>query len=88
MAKFSKKLGGKEVGAASVYAEPHSMKGVAGVDLKNAGYGGSLPRKIDELNPSIANVSKKVPSEPKTDGIKMRGTGAAIKGVMSRGPMA
>lgn len=25
---------------------------------------------------------------PKTDGVKIRGTGAAIKGVMSRGPMA
>jgi hypothetical protein len=25
--------------------------------------------------------------EPKTTGIKMRGTGAATKGVMSRGPM-
>jgi hypothetical protein len=26
--------------------------------------------------------------QPKTSGIKMRGTGAATKGVMSRGPMA
>jgi hypothetical protein len=25
---------------------------------------------------------------PKTDGIKIRGTGAATKGVMARGPMA
>jgi hypothetical protein len=27
-------------------------------------------------------------ASPKTTGIKMRGTGAATKGVMSRGPMA
>jgi len=27
-------------------------------------------------------------SETKTSGIKMRGTGAATKGLMSRGPMA
>jgi len=26
--------------------------------------------------------------EPKTTGIKMRGTGAATRGTMSRGPMA
>jgi hypothetical protein len=26
--------------------------------------------------------------EPKTSGIKIRGTGAAIKGTMARGPMA
>jgi hypothetical protein len=57
MANFSKKLQGKEVGSASVYAEPHSMTGAAGVDLKNTGYGGKLPRKIDELNPSIGNIS-------------------------------
>lgn len=28
------------------------------------------------------------PDKAKTSGIKMRGTGAATKGVMSRGPMA
>ena len=87
MANFSKKLKGKEVGSASVYAEPHSMTGAAGVDLKNTGYGGKLPRKIDELNPSIGNISKGPVAEPKTSGIKMRGTGAATKGVTSRGPM-
>ena len=29
MAKFSKKVMGKEVGSAAVYAEPHTMKGTA-----------------------------------------------------------
>ena len=44
MAKFSKKMMGKEVGDASVYAEPHDMKGRAGVDLSNSGYG-KAPKK-------------------------------------------
>ena len=33
-------------------------------------------------------LNRKYNSGPKTSGIKMRGTGAATKGVMSRGPMA
>ena len=36
MATFSKKVMGKEVGDASVYAPPHNMSGEAGVDIKNA----------------------------------------------------
>jgi len=40
MAKFSKKLMGKEVGQANVYAEPHTMTGkaVKPEDVKGAGY--------------------------------------------------
>jgi hypothetical protein len=34
---FTKKMMGKEVGAASVYAKPHTGS-VAGVDLTNNGY--------------------------------------------------
>jgi hypothetical protein len=38
---------------------------------------------------SIGNISKSAGNETtKTSGIKMRGTGAATKGLMSRGPMA
>jgi hypothetical protein len=38
---------------------------------------------------SVGNISKAAGNQPiKTDGIKMRGTGAATKGLMSRGPMA
>jgi len=33
MAKFSKKVGGKEIGDAKVYAKPHTMSGGA---VKNA----------------------------------------------------
>lgn len=39
------------------------------------------------LSPSIANVGKPYPPA-KTSGIKIRGTGAATKGTMARGPMA
>jgi hypothetical protein len=38
---------------------------------------------------SVGNISKAAGDEQvKTTGIKMRGTGAATKGLMSRGPMA
>jgi hypothetical protein len=43
---------------------------------------------INELNPSAGTVSKGNYKGVKTDGIKIRGTGAATKGVMARGPMA
>jgi hypothetical protein len=45
--------------------------------------------KLDQYDVSIGNISKSAGNEPvKTSGIKMRGTGAATKGLMSRGPMA
>ena len=43
---------------------------------------------INSLNLSVGNISSKDYPEPKTTGIKIRGTGAATKGVMARGPMA
>lgn len=36
----------------------------------------------------VGNISKHPAPAAKTSGIKMRGTGAATKGTMSRGPMA
>ena len=45
--------------------------------------------KLDQYDISIGNISKSAGNETtKTDGIKIRGTGAATKGVMARGPMA
>ena len=44
-------------------------------------------KPIDALRPSIGTLFKSQP-ETKTDGIKIRGTGAATKGIKSRGPMA
>ena len=88
MAKFSDKRMGKEVGNAAVYAQPHTMKGKAvGIEPNP----GKMPNrsKADTVNMSIGNISKSAGDEPiKTDGIKMRGTGAATKGLMSRGPLA
>ena len=84
---YSMKRGGKEVGPASVYAPPHTMDGKA---MKISGN----PGKDSELS-STANMRMSVgmynngpDKTTKTDGIKIRGTGAATKGVMARGPMA
>ena len=88
MAKFSDKRMGKEVGNAAVYAEPHTMTGKAvGVEPNP----GKLPNhsKAETVNMSVGNISKAAGEEKiKTTGIKMRGTGAATKGLISRGPMA
>jgi hypothetical protein len=88
MAKFSNKVMGKEVGQASVYAEPHDMSGGSVTVAENPGSGPNRS-KLDTYDVTLGNISKSAGNEPvKTTGIKMRGTGAAIKGVMSRGPMA
>jgi len=88
MAKFSDKRMGKEVGNAAVYAAPHNMSGKAvGIEPNP----GKLPNRSESktVNMSIGNISKSAGNEPiKTDGIKIRGTGAATKGLMARGPMA
>lgn len=83
MAKFSQKVKGKEVGAASVYAEPHTMSGGKLTDKR------VNKSRAETVDMSIGNISKSAGNKPvKTDGIKIRGTGAATKGVMARGPMA
>jgi hypothetical protein len=96
MAKFSQKVMGKEVGDAKVYAEPHTMKGKS-MNTKDAMMAVSRPP-----DPNTLSANKIKPAQPpmrvsagdpgaddvKTTGMKMRGTGAATKGVMSRGPMA
>ena len=87
MAKFSKKVMGKEVGDAKVYAPPHTMTGKAGVDIKNSGYDGGNRFTANDVNMSVGNISRDPYKAPKTSGIKIRGTGAATKGVMARGPM-
>ena len=83
MAKYSMKKGGKEVGSASVYAEPHTMKG-----KKVTAAPASKPLTADDLNPSAGSISKGNYPPVKTSGIKIRGTGAATKGLLARGPMA
>jgi hypothetical protein len=88
MAKFSMKKGGKEVGPASVYAQPHDMSGKK-VGIESNPGSGANRSQLDQYDVSIGNISKSAGNEPtKTDGIKIRGTGAATKGLMARGPMA
>jgi hypothetical protein len=87
MAKYSMKKGGKEVGPAKVYAEPHTMDGKKITTAKNAvtkpGNG------IDKVNMSVAGYSKGNYSPINKHGeMKIRGTGAATKGTKARGPMA
>jgi hypothetical protein len=84
MAKFSEKVKGKEIGAASVYAEPHTM---TGKKVKPAVPEKSGSAYMDEMNMGSGVVSKGNYPAEKTSGIKIRGTGAATKGVMARGPM-
>jgi hypothetical protein len=43
MAKFSMKMGGKEVGSAEIYAKPHTMTGSTNIDLGNNGYPNNIP---------------------------------------------
>ena len=85
MATFSKKMMGKEVGSASTYAAPHNMQGKAVKISANPG----KPSEISStttMKMSVGNYNNGQ-SETKTSGIKMRGTGAATKGLMARGPM-
>ena len=87
MAKFSQKVMGKEVGQAAVYAAPHDMKGKATSIQADSAYTTGA-QCMDNMNISVAGVSKGNTKPAKTDGIKVRGTGAATKGLMARGPMA
>ena len=85
---YSMKSGGKEIGPASVYAEPHTMDGKK---MKISSSPGKEPNtsKLDSLDISLGGLSKSAGDEGiKTDGIKIRGTGCATKGLMARDPMA
>ena len=86
MAKFSQKVKGKEVGQANVYAEPHTMTGKR-VSVQSEQGEISGVGHMDSLNVGVGTVNKGNIKPAKTTGIKIRGTGAATKGVMARGPM-
>lgn len=85
MAKFSQKQGGKEVGQAAVYAEPHTMEGAR--SSASEAKGKTASQDLNEMDISMGTICRKY-EKVKTDGIKIRGTGAATKGVKARGPMA
>ena len=87
MAKYSQKMMGKEVGAASVYAGPHTMSGKAVKMSSNPGSGPDHSN-ADTVNMSAGNIYKRNDTGPKTSGIVVRGGKAQTKGKMARGPMA
>ena len=73
---------------ASSYAKPHTMSGKSVTVSSNPGKDPNRS-KLDTSDISVGQYSKSAGDETvKTDGIKIRGTGAATKGVMARGPMA
>jgi len=86
MAKFSKKVMGKEVGDAATYAAPHDMSGKAVKMSTNPGKDSSIS-SLSTMKMSVGNYNNGQ-NETKTSGIKVRGTGAATKGTVARGPMA
>ena len=88
MAKFSNKVMGKEVGQASVYAEPHTMSGKKSTIQEDSKYSTGA-ECMTKMNISAGGISKgnTTPENP-NGAIKMRGAGAATKGTMCRGPMA
>ena len=56
MAKFSDKRMGKEIGAASVYAEPHNMSG-ASVNVNNAIKNKNGAQTMADMNISAGALS-------------------------------
>jgi hypothetical protein len=93
MATFSKKVMGKEVGDAKLYAKPHDMKGKV-VNHTEPSTTKRDPNTLssNEITPKTgsARVSAGNPNrdDVKTTGIETRGNGAATKGRIARGPMA
>jgi hypothetical protein len=63
------------------YKQPKKVPTVVVGEEDNAKY-------LRETAVSVANVRSQGYKPTKTSGIKIRGTGAATKGVMARGPMA
>ena len=89
MAKFSEKKGGKEVGHAAVYAVPHNNMGKELTHAEFANGYRAEPTKAKEINMSVGSINRDgYNPEAKSDGIEIRGCGAATKGTKARGPMA
>jgi hypothetical protein len=88
MAKFSKKMMGKEVGDASVYAQPHTMSGKP-VKVESQPGSGPVRNNLSTVNMSVGGHDAPLREYPvKTSGIVVRGGKAQTKGRMARGPMA
>lgn len=87
MAKFSQKVGGKEIGQADVYAEPHTMSGQA-TNVNTYSTYKTGTECMTEMNISVGGISKGnyAPVNPYGVGV-MRGYGAATKGRKISGKM-
>ena len=83
MAKFSKKVMGKEVGDAATYAAPHKMNGKAVKMSTNHGKPSDIS-STTTMKMSVCNYNNGQ-SDTKTSGNKTRGTGASNKGRISTG---
>jgi len=70
--------------SAEKYAVPHTMSGGSVSNQVPTQTGAQF---LDTLNVSVGGVSKGNYEPTETSGIKIRGTGAATKGTMARGPM-
>jgi len=78
----------KNILPAEKYATPHDMSGnpvSGGLPASSIETGRDY---MNKANISVGNISKTNGPGVKTDGITMRGYGAATKGIKSRGPMA
>ena len=82
---YSKKVMGKEVGDAAVYAPPHTM---TGKPVKPSAMSGPDQSDASSVNMSVGGINRRKTPEAKTTGIETRGNGAATKGRIARGPMA
>ena len=70
---------------AEAYAPPHTM-----ADKKvsvNTFQSNTKSSAANDVNMSVGAINRMGYPPVKTSGIKIRGTGAATKGVMARGPM-
>ena len=72
---------------AAAYAKPHTMSGKAVTVEANPGKGENMGL-LKNARATLGSITSGEQPGTKTSGIKMRGTGAATKGLMSRGPMA
>lgn len=70
---------------ASAYAKPHTMSGKEVTAILPTA---NNMQYMKAVNVSVANSHSNDYPPTKTSGIKIRGTGAATKGLMARGPMA
>ena len=72
---------------APAYAKPHTMSGKSVTVEANPGKGENMSM-LNNARATVGNISSREQPGTKTSGIKVRGTGAATKGLMARGPMA